>query len=91
MKVTVLKNEKESAEFLVEGERHSFPGLLKQKLLDNKDVEFVSYVLDHPLDRSARFVVKTKGKSPKKALEDACKEIESELSDFDKSVKKALK
>ncbi|HLC78812.1 MAG TPA: DNA-directed RNA polymerase subunit L [archaeon] len=91
MKLEVIKNEKDFAEFRMQGQRHTFPNLLKQKLLENKDVEFVSYILDHPTDESARFAIKTSGKSPKKILEDATKEIEEELEDFDKKVKKALK
>jgi len=91
MKIDVLKNEKNFVEFTIEGQRHTLPNLLKQKLLENKSVEFVSYVLEHPMDKSAKFVLRTDGKSPKKALEDAAKEIEEELDDFSKKVKKALK
>lgn len=91
MKMEVLKNEKDMAEFRLEGERHSFPNLLRSKLLENKDVEYVSYVLDHPLDRSARFVLKTSGKTPKKVLEEATKEIDAELDEFASKIKKAMK
>ncbi len=91
MKLDILKNEKNFVEFKIEGERHTLPNLLKQKLLENKDVEFVSYILDHPMDTSAKFVLKTTGKSPKKVLEDAAKEIEEDLDDFSKKVKKVLK
>ncbi len=91
MKMEVIKNEKEMAEFRLEGERHSFPNLLRSKLLENKGVEYVSYVLDHPLDKSARFVIKTSGKTPKKALEEAAKEIESDLEEFGSKIKKAMK
>lgn len=91
MKVEVLKNEKEYAEFILDGEKHSFPNLLKQKLLDNKSVEFVSYIVQHPMDQSSKFVIRTTGKSPKKVLEEAAKEIEADLDDFDKQLKKVLK
>ncbi len=92
MKMEVLKNEKDTLEFRLEGERHSFPNLLRHKLLENKGVEYVSYVLDHPLDCSARFILKTSsGKTPKKALEEAAKEIEAELEEFGSKMKKALK
>ena len=91
MKIEVLKNEKDSVEFKLDGERHTFPNLLKQKLLDNKDVAFVSYVLDHPLEHSARFALKTNGKSPKKILEEAAKEIEADLDDFSAKIKKSMK
>ena len=71
MKLSVLKEEKEFVEFRLDGERHTFPNLLKSKLLESKDVQFVSYILDHPTDTSARFVLRTNGRSPKKVLEEA--------------------
>ena len=91
MKLDVLKSEKDLAEFRLVGERHTFPSLLRQKLLEDKDVEFASYILEHPNANEAKFIVKTKGKSPKKALEDAAKEVEAELEEFSSKIKKALK
>jgi DNA-directed RNA polymerase subunit L len=91
MKINVVKSESDFLEFLIEGERHTFPNMLKQKLLENKDVSFVSYVLDHPSSNSARFVLRVKGKSPKKVLEDSVKELEADLDEFALKLKKALK
>ncbi|MBI4210643.1 MAG: DNA-directed RNA polymerase subunit L [Candidatus Diapherotrites archaeon] len=91
MKLTVLKDGKDLVEFVLDGERHTFPGLLKSKLIASKDVQFVSYMLDHPTDKKARFILRTNGRSPKKVLDEAAKEIEGELEDFGKKVKKAIK
>ncbi len=87
----VIKNEPNHLEFILKGERHTLPGLLKSRLLNIEAVSFASYVLDHPLDNQARFVVKTKGTSAKKALAEACDSIEEELKEFGGAVKKALK
>lgn len=91
MKLEILKSEKDHAEFIIEGERHTFPNILKQKLLERKDVEFVSYILEHPTDNKAKFVLKTRGKTPKKVLEEATKDIEKDLTDFEKKVVSSLK
>lgn len=91
MKLEILKSEKDYAEFVIEGEKHSFPNMLKQKLLEMKDVEFVSYILEHPTDTGAKFIIKTRGKSPKKVLEAAAKALDKDLDDFDKKVKSVLK
>ncbi len=91
MELQVIKNEANHVEFILKGERHTLPGLLKSKLLTNEAVSFASYVLDHPLDNQARFVVKTKGTSAKKALTEACDAVEEELKGFEGAVKKALK
>ena len=91
MQIEVLKNEKDFCEFVIKGERHTFPNLLRSKLLKDPAVTFVAYNLEHPQDADSKFVVRTKGKAPKKVLSDACATIEAELEDFNKSVKKALK
>ncbi len=88
MKIEVVNNEKDNLEFYIEGERHTIPNLLKEKLGKNSEVEFVAYRLDHPLDNKARFVLKTKGNA-KKILEDAIKEIQADIVDFKKSFEKA--
>ena len=87
MKLEIIKNEKSELEFIVEGERHTIPNLLREKLSQNSDVEFVAYRLDHPLDQKAVFVLKTKG-SAKKVLEDTIKEIQKDFDEFKKGFEK---
>jgi len=86
MKVSVISNEKDSLEFFIEGERHTLPNLLKEKIAGMEGIEFCAYRLDHPLDKKARFIVK--GKSPKKAIEEAIKLSKEELAEFKKEVEK---
>jgi len=88
MKIEVLKNEKDTLEFYIEGERHTLPNLLKEKIASADGVEFCAYRLDHPLDKRARFVVKKSGKSPKKIVEDAIKQAKEELGEFKKEFDK---
>lgn len=87
MKLEVIVNEKDTLEFYIEGERHTLPNLLKETLSKQAGVEFVAYRLDHPIDKKARFILK--GKNPKKLLEDAIKEIQTQISDFQKAFEKA--
>jgi DNA-directed RNA polymerase subunit L len=87
MKVEVITNEKDSLEFFIDGERHTLPNLLKETLAKNNDVEFVAYRLDHPIDKKSRFILKAK--NPKKVLDEAIKEIQSEINDFAKAFEKA--
>src|SRR3989344_4291712 len=91
MEIEVIRSEKNLLEFYIEGERHTFTNLLKSRLLEDKDVDFASYVLDHPTSSKAKFVLRTSGKTPKKALDDASKKIEEDLDELEKLVKKALK
>ena len=87
MKLEVIKNEKSELEFIVEGERHTVPNLLREKLTQNADVEFVAYKLEHPLDQKAVFILKTKGNA-KKVLDDTIKDIQKDIDEFKKGFEK---
>ena len=91
MELEIFENKKNEAEFLIKEERHSFPNLLKSMLLEDSSVEFVSYSLDHPLGTDAKFVLKTRGKLPRKALEDSLKLVEKDLKAFKKAFSAAEK
>ncbi|MEM0359925.1 MAG: DNA-directed RNA polymerase subunit L [Candidatus Diapherotrites archaeon] len=87
MELEILQNEKETLEFKLKGERHTFPLLLKYYLLKDPEVEFASYKLNHPHDKDSLFLLKTKGKNPKKALLEANKRIAEEAAEFTKCLK----
>lgn len=87
MKIELITQGKDEIEFFIEGERHTIPNLLKEKLGEDETVDFCGYRLDHPLDEKARFVVK--GKSPKKSLENAIKNAKNELNELKKAFEKA--
>jgi len=87
MEIEVLESKKESIEFRLKGERHTFPQLLNHFLLKDPKVEFSSYKLNHPKDNDSLMIVKTKGKDPKKALVDAAKKVAEEATEFKKSLK----
>jgi DNA-directed RNA polymerase subunit L len=88
MKLDVIKNEKDTLEFYIEGERHTLPSYLKEKILATSGVEFCAYKLDHPMDKKSRLIIKTDGKSAKKVVEDAIKTAKEELAEFKKEVDK---
>ena len=88
MKIEIITNEKNTLEFYMEGERHTIPNYLKEKIASSDGVEFCAYRLDHPSDKRAKFVVKTSGKSPKKVLEEAIKQAKEELNEFKKEFDK---
>ncbi len=89
MKLTIIKQEKELLEFYIEGERHTLPNILREKLLKDSDVEFCAYTMDHPIENKSRFLVR--GKNPKKSIESAIKEVKENLDEFRKVFAKAKK
>jgi len=91
MELEVLKSEKNFVEFVMKGERHTLPNLLKAKLMENPDVSFVAHTMRHPLESDSKFVLRTKSKPAIKALQEACDSIEEDLASFGKALKKALK
>ena len=88
MKLEIIQNEKNVLEFYIEGERHTLPIMLKEKIAAQPGVEFCAYKMDHPMDKKSRFIVKTEGKSPKKIIEDAIKQAKEELAEFKKDFDK---
>ena len=91
MDLKVLKNEAHEVEFVLKDNRHTFPALLRSCLLQDNSVVFAAYKLQHPLDSQSQFIVKTKGKSAKKALEDAVKQISKDLEELKEIAEKRLK
>ncbi|MFA6064691.1 MAG: DNA-directed RNA polymerase subunit L [archaeon] len=88
MKLEVITNEKNTLEFYLTGERHTIPNYLKEKIVAASGVEFCAYKLDHPMDKKAKLIIKTDGKSPKKIVEEAIKSAKEELAEFKKEVDK---
>ena len=91
MEIEIIKSQQNHAEFKIKGERHTLPNLLRDRLLKDSSVVFAAYKLNHPLDRDSVFIITTKGKTAKKALQEACSEIDSELEKLRKAIKKAMK
>jgi len=88
LKLKVVKKDKNFLEMFLEGEEHSFPNLLRETLLEDDDVEFASYVIEHPQVGSPKLIVRTKSKTPESAIKSALKKIEKRASDFEALLKK---
>lgn len=91
MELEFIKKAANHVEFKLIGETHTFANLLKAQLVSDPAVEFVAYKLEHPQDKDALFVLKTKGKSAKSVLVDAAKRLHEELGDLKSAFSKALK
>jgi len=89
MEIELKKSSPNELQFLFKGERHTFPNLLREALLSDSNVVFAAYTMPHPLNEDSEFVVKTKGKTAKKALATALKRIESQVGEFEKAFKAA--
>lgn len=76
-------NDKEM-EIEVLGENETFLNPIKQKLLQDKDVEVAEYVIEHPLLAVPRIYVRTKGGiKPQVVLKRTVKALIKEYKDFE--------
>lgn len=92
MDLELIRKQKNLLEFTIKGERHTFPNLLRSYLLNDAGVEFAAYTLAHPMDNDAKFIVRTKdSETAEKALTKACDAIDSDLEEFSKQFRKAVK
>lgn len=91
MEIEFIKKAANHVEFKLVGETHTFANLLKSHLVDDPNVEFVAYKLEHPTDKDAMFILKTKGKEAKKVLMDVAKRVQEDVEELQSAFDKALK
>ncbi len=73
-----MKKENNSLEFEIDGEDHTLCNALRNILLEDDSVEFVSYKIDHPTHANPIFFIKTDGKkTPTEALIEASEKLSS--------------
>jgi len=86
MNINIIKSEKE--ELQIEIDSITIAEILREYLNKDDDVKLAAWRREHP-NKNPVLLVKTKGKTAKKAVADAISQIEKEstklLSDFKKS------
>ena len=77
--------------FVVKDESHGVCNALRHILMQNPDVEYAVYNIDHPLTGKPEMTIKTKkGKRPRNALKKAEEELHSQSADLKKLIDEAL-
>ena len=82
MEVKVLINEKNTLELEMVGGEQSLAQLLAERLNEDKDVEFASYKVEHPIVGNPKLFVRTKKGEPGKVVLDKLSELRKELGEF---------
>ena len=85
MEIKVLKSDKDSME--VEFDSVTISEILRVYLNKDSSVTFAAWRREHPTKKPF-LKVKTKGKAPKKAIDDAIKAIVKDLDKFEAVAKK---
>ncbi len=82
MKPSIITKDAKYLEVSLAGEDHSFSNLLREALMEDPDVEFASYKIDHPQLGIPKLYIRTSGKKPEKALLEAIKKVRKRISEF---------
>ena len=91
MRLKVLEKTTTSILFEAYGERHSFANLLRNILLEDKNIVDVAYFIRHPELDPPRIFLQTKGNvSPTKVLRAAAKSMKKNLNDFQTQFRTAI-
>ena len=85
MKLEKIKKTSKELELEITGENETMLNPITEKLLENDDVDYASYIADHPESNKRRLYIRVKKGEPIELLKKALKEVESELKDFEKN------
>lgn len=93
MELKEIRKTSKELELEVTGENETMLNPITEILLKNEDVDYASYITDHPESNKRRLYLRVKKGKPLDVLKKAVKQVESELKDFEKkfSGKKQVK
>ena len=80
MEINVLTDKRNELEIEVIGESHSICNSLRKLLMDDDDVKYAVYAIDHPVVGEP--IIHIKGKNPKKALLMAAEQLKEQNEEF---------
>jgi len=91
MDIKIISNEKNVIELELGGCDQSLAQILAEKLSEDKDVDFASFKVEHPLVANPRLFVRTKKGDPGKLVLEKLDELKKELQDFRAQFKDVVK
>lgn len=92
MKLTVLSKKDNEMEIEVLGENETLLNPIKQALLNDKDVDFAEYIIEHPSLSVPKIFIRTKGKAkPDVVVKRTIKALIAEFDEFETAFVAQLK
>jgi DNA-directed RNA polymerase subunit L len=85
MELLKIKKTSKELEIEITGENETMLNPITEKLFEDEDVDYASYIADHPESNKRRLYIRVKKGEPIDLLKKAIKQIESELKDFEKN------
>jgi DNA-directed RNA polymerase subunit L len=91
MELELVEKGKSSITVKVIGEDHTLCNALRKALYDDSRVVAASYMIEHPMLEHPKLYVKTKAKSPERALIDAAERLMGRCDEVHRKMLRALK
>ena len=92
MKLNVVSKTDHEMEIEVHGENETLLNPIKQALLNDKDVDFAEYIIEHPSLAVPKIFIRTKGKAkPDAVLKRTIKSLVAEFDEFETGFAAQLK
>ena len=76
MELDILEYSKQNITFRLKGEGHTFCNLLRKELWNDDSVNVAGYKIEHTLESTPVFIVRTENKDIKKVLLDSCSRLQ---------------
>ncbi|KZX13080.1 DNA-directed RNA polymerase subunit L [Methanobrevibacter curvatus] len=81
--IEIIKSSKTELEFVTKGETHTLCNILRKYLMEDENVTYAVYGIDHPIIGHPIFTIKTRNKkSPKSSLVKALQKLDATNSEF---------
>ncbi|WP_224424630.1 DNA-directed RNA polymerase subunit L [Methanobrevibacter sp. TMH8] len=85
--IEILNSTKLELELMIPGESHTICNALRKILMDDDEIDYAVYGIDHPLIGEPKITIKAKRtKNPKKALLRASTALKEQSEEFKKLV-----
>jgi len=91
MEFKTIKKTTKELELEITGENETILNPITELLLQNPDVDFASYMTDHPESPKRRLYVRVKKGKPEEILKKVVKQLEDEVKQFSKTVEQKSK
>ena len=86
MDLKIIKKSAKEIELEIIGENETILNPITEVLLKNNDVEYASYMSDHPDSKKRKLFIRIKQGKPEDALKKAVKQLEDEIKTFIKKI-----
>ena len=87
MELKTIKKTTKELELEISGETETLLNPITEVLLEYDNVDYASYISDHPESNKRRLYIRVKKGKPEDALKKAVKQLEDEIKTFSKDFK----